>query len=409
MNYIHKASLRFSKTTPEVVDKTTNRRVAHMIKIAQGKSPKHFISGEAGADPHPYLIPNSAMRHGLALLTLPEKSLITETDQILKILQENYKKISGPDSYDPSFNPPHIDSVMTEHAERDHFEGKMLGIFEHPAGSPLSSIRFRQIESAVLKGCYKKRTGSSPIFEGVIVQGSREHVSPGIGDYIIDYETHPVFSFVKHLAKTLRTDRALDEIEKVHVLQTAINRTVLKSPSYHCAALKTFQDTSAKLGMVPLSFWAKAGVGDCRPHSLLLAASALDAGISAQYSNMFVEHGSTKKPIKENHSVVKFKFSGKTYIADSYLPQFHAWSLEDLQRGVEYDHQTLRVEKELEFPFILTPTQPLETCSLERSLGESLSATEESASLNQEKPMIEKEPAQKAIFLPKPSSGTSAH
>ncbi|NBU21874.1 hypothetical protein EBS43_10780 [bacterium] len=409
MNYLRKASRTFSKTTPEAVNKTTNRRVAHMINIAQGKSPKHFISGEVGAQLHPHLVPNSAVHHGIALLTLPHKDLLLQTDQILQLLPQNYKKISNSTSYNPKFDSTYLDSVITEHSERDLFENKLRTLIQNYDESPLAAIKFRQIESSVLKGCYLKRTGSSPIFEGVIVQGSREHVTPGIGDYVIDYDTHPVFSFVKHLAKTLRTDSTLDGVEKLHILQTAINRTVLRSPSYHCKALKTFQNTSAKLGIVPLSFWAKAGIGDCRPHSLLLAASALDAGISAQYANMFVKHGSTKKLTQENHSVVKFESNGKTYIADSYLPQFHAWPLEDLQRGVEYDDQALQVEKELEFPSILVPKQPLETCSLERNTGESSSVTDEAITQNQEKPLTEVKPQEKMSSPSKSSSGKSAH
>lgn len=77
--------------------------------------------------------------------------------------------------------------------------------------------------------------------------------------------------------------------------------------------------------------------------------------------------------------------------------------------GVEYDDQALQVEKELEFPSILVPKQPLETCSLERNTGESSSVTDEAITQNQEKPLTEVKPQEKMSSPSKSSSGKSAH
>lgn len=177
---------------------------------------------------------------------------------------------------------------------------------------------------------YKMYSGRSPIANGAYYFGTKRRGGV-LGDIYIDLDSEE-FTPLKNKLKKLKA-LGLSKSEIIERFVKYVNSRILFNSPTHFSELKMSQKMSCEAGMMPLSTVLFLGYGDCRPHSLTIAALLNDAGIECEYANFDgaarSKGGSGAIQFRGDHSTVIYKAEdGVSYLADSYSEDHNNMSVE---------------------------------------------------------------------------------
>lgn len=225
---------------------------------------------------------------------------------------------------------------------------------------------------------YKEEEGNGTLTDGTIVRGNLRFggLQP---DYLLNLD-HPKLQALLQDAELLKD---LPDAEKMERVKNLVHKALPKRAYRSLAYRRLLRQHRKQETPIELGAYLEKKAGVCREHALITHFALQRAGFNPvfRYIEIWRRARLRNKLVVEDHAINTIQFNGQTVVIDSYFPQFHGKTYEQLFRAAPStpskrnvsgaNETTFGVIKEHSFPKRLVPTgkHSLETLSVTASNG----------------------------------------